>query len=807
MSEKISRESLLARLEGIQGKVDALDARQAEIVKATQPVKQTEPVEDLTPDANTEADPTLVPPTEIPEEEPVVPSPEHGEAEPGIETPTEPDTVEATEPTEGSENPEEVAGVEKELEKLPAEDKEKLGWGLNVLGHRWESRKNKILAGAFSFVGRNEDERGGAPVKSSVKRFTLALQKGFENKAKEAEEKAYTAQKEGKGKVRSVAKIAADIVRYGRVVADFTGYAAAVPTKYLMFSAMAVGKVSEAGKEARLANEDVLKKVRIDKGEYANAEELNDAIALAQEEAFRMNPNAEKATKEGGEDESDKLTMQELKNSYLKALPAELKSRLVNPKNVKDFVQAQAGKTILSYVEKLEKGLEKINNSGLSPEQIKAAEAVLLKKFEARLSDYDRMITSAGVVDEFAYNLQMTERGANLAVQALTLETLLVSADKLAEKFFDVKFGIADLENNIIGSIKDKVESAWGVANSPEGVPSPAPQTPGNSTAPEANAVRGAAPRPGAPVTIEPSKTPEVKNLFTDKEVKFEKGKGGIQAVKELRAQIRDAYKGDYSTAPKGIQEFMSGDMATKKAIELGLYNPANPEESALIQEGAVLRFDKEGNLIFGKGNSLDNLSSSEKYSGPMFDSDKSGVSATPTEATPTQNSDPETNIFAENQKKVESIPGQQAKGLELYDKPQFGDKRTIEEIAREKVLRGYEQASTTPDANINGSPLLTESEIGTLPRNWGPLGKEHASKFLKMKADPINGPLTELSQLIKNLAKLSDEKPKGRGFLWIGKPETAQEFLVRTIKIVSAKAGRELTPADLIELSRAKLK
>lgn len=124
-------------------------------------------------------------------------------------------------------------------------------------------------------------------------------------------------------------------------------------------------------------------------------------------------------------------------------------------------------------------------------------------------------------------------------------------------------------------------------------------------------------------------KNPEVADIkeipsqtFQNEGIKFENGKGAIQAILDLKAQIVKEYNGDYSKAPQSVQDFMRTD-ATKEAIKLGLFDPTQTEESALIREGTIIKFDEKGNLLLGKPDASGNIPVLEKYTGDMFDSDK----------------------------------------------------------------------------------------------------------------------------------------------------------------------------------------
>lgn len=119
-------------------------------------------------------------------------------------------------------------------------------------------------------------------------------------------------------------------------------------------------------------------------------------------------------------------------------------------------------------------------------------------------------------------------------------------------------------------------------------------------------------------LTNQPS-VPKVGN-FANEGIKFKHGKGGIQGILDLKKQIAEQYNGDYSKAPESVQDFVKTD-ALEEAKKLGLYDPNNPNESALIQEGSTLKFDEKGGLIFHDAKTGEDFT---HYKGKMFDSDGS---------------------------------------------------------------------------------------------------------------------------------------------------------------------------------------
>jgi hypothetical protein len=131
--------------------------------------------------------------------------------------------------------------------------------------------------------------------------------------------------------------------------------------------------------------------------------------------------------------------------------------------------------------------------------------------------------------------------------------------------------------------------------------------------------------------------------------ITFDHGKGAIQGILDLKHQLNEQYHGDFSNAPKSVQDFMQTD-ATKEAIKLGLFDPSAAEgkESALIGEGSVLGLDDHGNItlhdtLTGNDNVLvhGDTAQIEHYGGKMFhsghpvDAEKPAEIQTPKPETP----------------------------------------------------------------------------------------------------------------------------------------------------------------------------
>ncbi len=182
--------------------------------------------------------------------------------------------------------------------------------------------------------------------------------------------------------------------------------------------------------------------------------------------------------------------------------------------------------------------------------------------------------------------------------------------------------------------------------------PNSAPATPdANSPTPDANV------SPAPAVTLadgshppleagnvspaNPAGTPEVvDHNLDDVKIVFEHGKGAIQGILDLKHELNEQYNGDFSHAPKSVQDFMHTD-ATKEAMKLGLFDPSagDGKESAMLHEGDVLKFDSHGNLLLGKPDADGNIAGlGDKFHGTMF---HSGHNA------PENNSTAETNTVA----------------------------------------------------------------------------------------------------------------------------------------------------------------
>lgn len=216
-------------------------------------------------------------------------------------------------------------------------------------------------------------------------------------------------------------------------------------------------------------------------------------------------------------------------------------------------------------------------------------------------------------------------------------------------------------------------------------------------------------PSPSGPAEVPPQ-------AFQNEGIKFEHGKGGIQAILDLKKQIETQYGGDYSRAPQSVRDFMNTD-ATKEAMKLGLFKPGQDAESALVGEGSVLKFDEHGNLslhdtITNKDSVLVHGENStvEEYAGKMLDSDKSGE-------TPTLETDTSESFHFANERPSELGKFGNVDLVGEHLEPNYQENAEVI-AARERVLAGMEERGQQHFGDALHKNVATASE--TIPTAGG---------------------------------------------------------------------------------------
>jgi hypothetical protein len=572
--------------------------------------------------------------------------------------------------------------IQKEIENLSPEDKEKIGWGLNTIGFKAEKAKNDIFAWVFNKALKLKD----VDPKGTTGKFCKEALDGFVRNSKIATKKAndtsaFTDTKLGvyiKGQKRgigisagkqkfasNVGNFSGNVLKYGRLIADATGLTVGAAHRLAMTAGMGTAWLAETGKETHFKNEKVISKTRIGKDitRESSAEEamqfLKDNpkdIEKAEEEAWKIYENA------GGTFENDRegnriwkandLSAEALKNAYLMEIPKDLQKRLQNPSLANNFIlrfaQRALRRELLGYkiedhlifegsISRLNKKIEeKENNKKLTPEQKKIEIEKLITKQKKNLEDYDRMITQSGIIDGVAMGLRYAQTAGKATVAVLQVETLALSVKKMFEGISHLltshdihPIKTAPLTTTLTSTEQidpftaEHTDAKPGQVEEPSKliIPKSVPEAPAGPAPTEAPNVT---PQPTASAPIIPETPPIISN-FANEGIKFENGKGGIQGILDLKQQIAEQYHGDYSKAPDSVQDFMKTD-AIEEAKKLGLYDPNNPNESALIQEGSTLKFDEKGGLIFHDAKTGENFT---HYEGKMFDSDGSAKVST----------------------------------------------------------------------------------------------------------------------------------------------------------------------------------
>lgn len=577
--------------------------------------------------------------------------------------------------------------IENELASMTREDRVRLSIGLNNVGFFIEKKKSDFFATSFNAISAGFLDQGG-----TLARFTRGMRDSYKMDSEMARKKILAVKDATvTTKISNVGYIAKNILRPVRLIADATGMSPSGVQRILMAGGMAIGRTTGAMKEARLANEKVLEEHRMD-------------VESAQEEAMRI---YEEAKKDKGE--SERVSADLLKKAYLTQIPKNLQKRLQQTA-VADSLTQKLLRTHLEFdVNRLNTDIERIEKDGkLTDEKKEAKKMQLLRRWEKRLNDYDRVLTVSGTVDGYAMAARYAETTSKNVVRAMTVHTMYLSLEKLWGNVAHIYSNIdghstastvnrPNLEHNSNANIRN-TESTGNTNRAPET----------HRTNTESKLTTKIEP---APEVVQA--TPEIQpnnneNLFADRSVSFTSGsgKGGIEGIIELKKQLRDAYHNDFSQAPKSVQDFMADNNATKQAIRLGLYDPTKAEESGLIQEGSVLKFDKNGNILFGKPNASGEIPVLEKYSGKMFDSHHTETRVPldrPTDTPATINK----NVIDQDHIKedVESIRTKAA-NLDKESARLESETKRLQEIAaaQEKVAGNY-KFNTNPDNIQDAGP------------------------------------------------------------------------------------------------------
>jgi hypothetical protein len=455
-------DGLLNNLENCNRLLRSIASSESEPVTA--PVEPSTPAEqpEQTPEVPVIPEPVAPTPEEVPtipeptvEETPAVP--EESPATPEVETPPlsreeeerlaeemakelglEPKTPKSETETPPL-TPEEATAIEaiakvetvKDIAALPEETREKLGRGFGTWGFYVEEYKNKKIA---NFIEHASAKNEKIDSKSTFGRFLSSLTEIYRRDEKNAHKKIEEITHGDKHKISNIGYLTGNIVRAGRVLLDFTGYTIASPFRYVMMGAMMSGRVSEAAKEARFKNEEVIEKTRI--------EDIN----RAEEEAWKIYESAQRKAGDG------EISKEELNKAFLENLPQDILNRLdsvdleLKPGVARRIFENISGAWIDLYVGKI---MDKLDKAETDEEKQK-----ILAKYEGKLKDIGRMVGDFGEIDITSAMARYLEEVAKKITVALSVETLVALP---LEKLFDIK--LWDSVSDVLG-VKAEVASA-----------------------------------------------------------------------------------------------------------------------------------------------------------------------------------------------------------------------------------------------------------------------------------------------------------------------------------------------------------
>lgn len=307
--------------------------------------------------------------------------------------------------------------IEKDVENLPEEAKEKVEVGLHNLGFYVEEKKNNFFAKTFEWAAEKTelDEKG------TTGRFVSSLVENFKRDADKARERMIEIEETGKKhQIISTTSLIGNILRFGRIVTDIVGATATAPFRYVMAGSMLFSRGSEAAKEARFKNEEVIDKTRI-----ADADR-------AAEEAWKIYGEAKE--KNGGE-----ISAKDLNKAYQENLPEDIMNRLKEkaadqPALANRMVQNVLKFQIEQSVGNLENKIKEIEgNEKLNPDEKQTQKDKLFKKYERRLTDYDRALSQYGTVDALAMGTRYAELGGKAVVGAMTVQSAILFVERLPD--------------------------------------------------------------------------------------------------------------------------------------------------------------------------------------------------------------------------------------------------------------------------------------------------------------------------------------------------------------------------------------
>ncbi len=344
--------------------------------------------------------------------------------------------------------------IRQDTEKLSKEEREKMAWGIHNIGFKVEKWKSDFFAEQFDKQSKRSDSQG------TMSRFFAALRDRNKLNAEMAKKKIL-AGKDAPAltKMSSVAYLTKNIVRPVRIIMDITGMSPLGAQRLAMMGGMAASSVTGAMKEARFANQELVEQTRVGRRikwegldpndpKAGTQETLTDQdredITRAEEEAWKIYKNAQRKAGTSGV-----VSPQQLKDAYLHEIPKDLQDRLEKSTTGVHLMTQKLLKKHLKFdTDRLNKNIQDIENDNtLKPEKKEAKKDQLLRRWERRLTDYDRVLTQTGTVDEYAMSAHYVESGAKNFVRLATVTSVYQGLNNLWERISHI--GTGDLAEHV----------------------------------------------------------------------------------------------------------------------------------------------------------------------------------------------------------------------------------------------------------------------------------------------------------------------------------------------------------------------
>ena len=327
--------------------------------------------------------------------------------------------------------------TEEKLEKMTEKEREKIGLGFNNMGYYVEERKNSF----FSKVFKNASER--CDKNSTMERWLRSFSENYTKDAEKSEKKIKQIEEGKKNKFGNVASLTGNILRYGRVVTDIIGYTAGSPFRYVMMGGMFFSRGTEAAKEARLKNEEVIEKTRVN--------DIDEAFEQAQK-------IYEQAQEEAIENNQEKVSVEDLKKAYQQNIPEDLLKRLGKegePGITSGILQKIIKWDVMKSVERIEEKLYDIqfDDESTDREWLRKEEKIF-NKYSKHLDELDAIVGQYGTVDAMAMGARYGETAAKTIVKAMMVETASLAIYSLWHELPNIYSKMSEFMSSSDGSGK-----------------------------------------------------------------------------------------------------------------------------------------------------------------------------------------------------------------------------------------------------------------------------------------------------------------------------------------------------------------